>query len=92
MTLSEALDAVRVAGAVLVVDEQGPLLRGRVPPEVVGVLREHRDRVAAILKLREIHRSMGFCAADIKFIEDALLSGAARELRIAVRPPAAVPA
>jgi hypothetical protein len=87
VTLQEALEAIGEAGAHLDVDEVGPILRGRVPAAVVETLRANRDRVAAVLQLRDIHRAMGFDEADVEFIEKALLSGKVNEIRIVSRPP-----
>jgi hypothetical protein len=94
MSLPEALQAVAAAGVVLALDDHGPVLRpaGRAPREAVSVLKAHRDRVTAILRLREIHRAMGFGEEDVFFIEKALLSGAVREVRIAAHPPMEVQA
>ena len=87
MILPEALDAMRQAGAHLLLDDQGPLLRGRVPKDVVAVLREHRDRVAAVLKLRELHREVGLSEEEILFCETAILSGRVDKVRLIVAPP-----
>jgi hypothetical protein len=93
VTLPEAITAVRESGAELVLSPEGkPRLRGSVPPEVVAALRRDRDRVAAILSLRVVHRGMGFSLEDVLFIEDALLSGRISEIRIAARPPEGTPA
>ena len=88
MTLPEALEAVRQAGAILLLAENGgPRLRGRVDPAVVEALRQHRDRLAAVLALRVVHRAAGFSEDDIGFIEAAMLEGRVSELRIVSRPP-----
>lgn len=87
MTMQEALAVVHQAGAHLALDEKGPVLRGSVPAEVVEVLRAHRDRVAAILRLREVHRAMGLSEEDVLFMEEAMLSGRVSEIRIVARPP-----
>lgn len=89
MTLAQALEAVQAAGVLLTLDDQGPILRpaGRAPAVAVAVLREHRDRVAAVLRLRELHRGMGLSEEDVRFVEEALLSGRVSEVRIVVRGP-----
>lgn len=93
MTLPEAITAVREAGAELVLGAQGqPRLRGRVPAEVVAALRADRDRLAAVLALREVHAAMGLAPEDVAMIEEALLSGGINEIRIAVRAPDGAPA
>lgn len=92
MTLPEALDAVRQAGAHLDLDEAGPVLRGHVPPDVVSVLRQNRDRVAAVLRLRAVHRKMGLAEEDVLFVETALLSDRELEVRVVARPPVGAPA
>jgi hypothetical protein len=86
VSLSEALEAVRAAGATLVLDGQGPLLRGRVDSPVVEVLRQHKDQLVAALRLREVHRAMGFDEADIRLIEEALLSGKVNAVTIVPAP------
>ena len=88
MTLAEAIEAVREAGAHLVLDDQGPLLRGRVPADVVAVLRANRDRVAALLRLRELHRGMGLDAEDTLLVERAILSGQIENVLLVVKTPA----
>ena len=94
MTLNEAVQAVEAAGVVLALDDQGPTLRpaGRAPREAVAVLKAHRDRVAAILRLRAVHAAMGFPHDDVMLIEAALLAGKVNEIRVAVMPPSALPA
>ena len=89
MTLAEAFDAVQAAGVLLTLDDHGPILRpaGRAPRDAVEVLRTHRERVAAVLRLRELHREMGLSEEDIRFAEEALLSGTVDEVRIVVRGP-----
>jgi len=88
VTLAEAIEAVREAGAHLVLDDQGPLLRGRVPADVVAVLRANRDRVAALLRLRELHRGMGLDAEDTLLVERAILSGQIENVLLVVKTPA----
>jgi hypothetical protein len=89
VTLAEAIEAVRAAGAVLLLDHDGaPKLRGRVAPEVIEALRADKPRVAAVLKLRAVHVAMGLSPADVAMVEAALLSGAVSEVRIAALPPA----
>jgi hypothetical protein len=70
-----------------VVSEDRALLKAlpAVRAQVVSILRAERE--SAILRLREIHRAMGFSEEDVLFIEEALLSGKVLELRIASTPP-----
>jgi RecA-family ATPase len=61
--------------------------RAWLTPELAAAITANRDRVLALLKLREIHRAMGFSEADVRMIESALLSGTVTEIRIAALPP-----
>jgi len=95
MSLAEAFESCRAAGAVLELDDDGvPVVtkdEGRpLARSAVQTIAAHRDRVAAILRLRELHRGMGFTEDDLLFIEAALLSGQLSVLRIVVRSPVGV--
>jgi len=57
-------------------------------PFLRNALRQHRDRLAAVLQLREVHRHMGFPEEDVRFIESAFLSSAVSEIRICALPVA----
>jgi hypothetical protein len=86
------MEAVRRAGAQLDVDDAGPVLRGQVPAQVVAVLRANRDRVGAVLKLRAVHRCLGFSEEDVAFIEAALLAGRIERVNVVAFAPQAAPA
>jgi hypothetical protein len=97
VTLRDALAAVEAAGAILTLGDDGRprllgRLRGQVDPGAVEVLRDHRERVSAILQLREVHRAMGLSAEHVTMVEEAMLSGRIAEVRIAARPPSGVSA
>jgi hypothetical protein len=86
MTLADAIEAVRQAGACLHLDDAGPVLRGHVDDDVVATLRQHRERVVAVLRLRRLHEAMGFDADDVAMIEVALVSGKVGEVVIVAGP------
>lgn len=78
MTPVEAMAAAAEAGVALAVNPEGQLTAnppGRLAPEVKAVLVGHKDQLVAVLKLREVHRAMGFDEADVLMIERALLEG-----------------
>jgi hypothetical protein len=59
-------------------------------PEVRRALAEHRERLVAAVRLREMHREMGLSEEDILFVEDAILDGKVKTVRLAVPAPALV--
>jgi hypothetical protein len=87
MTLQEAVEAIRQAGAVLTLDAHGPLLRGSVDVLVVETLRQHKDQLTAVLRLRQVHKAMGLDDTDVAMIEAALLSGKVNNVVIVPGPP-----
>ncbi len=54
---------------------------GLTQGEIEG-LRANKSRLLAVLRLREVHKAMGFSEGDIRFIEKAILSGNVSEIRI----------
>lgn len=56
---------------------------GPLPDSIRCGLVQHKERVLAALRLRELHRAMGLSEDDVLFVEEALLSGRVAELRIA---------
>jgi hypothetical protein len=90
MTAAEVLAAMREAGVELVpLDGDGILARPKaaLTAELRAAIREHKERLIAIVRMREIHRAMGLAEADVLFVEQALLSGSISEIRIVVAAP-----
>ena len=91
MTALEALRAAERASVPL--RAVGDRLRAPRPAidglsqEVRDALHEHRERIAAALRLREIHRGMGLDDVDILMIETAILEGLVGEIVIVPGPP-----
>jgi hypothetical protein len=98
MTTAECMTYLAGKGYdVVLVDEVGAALEkdddaAPLTPEDRALFREHRDRLAAILTLRRIHTLMGYSPEDVLFIERALLSDRALEVRMMPLPPAGVTA
>ena len=95
MTPSEALSAVADAGVVLAVNPLGQLTArppGRLAPEVKAALSTHKGQLVALLRLRQVHRLMGFDAADVLLIERAILSGQVNQVVIVAAPAESRPA
>lgn len=89
MTAAEVLEHATAAGVTLVVVDDGAMVarpRAAVTDELRAAIREHKDQLVAVLRLRDVHRSMGFTEEDVRFIEAALLSGRIREIRVAASP------
>jgi hypothetical protein len=77
-------------GLVLAADDRDMIHvrpRSLLTRELAAAICANRDRVLAALKLREIHRAMGFSGADVRMIERAMLSGAIDHIRVVGRPP-----
>ncbi len=85
MTTQEVLvEAVR-RGLTLTPDEKDRLHAqpaSALTEELRAGIKAHKPRLVAILKLREAHRAMGLPEADVAFVEEALLSGKVKELRV----------
>jgi len=83
-------------GVVLVPDEKDRLrarpTAGPLSPELRAGIRANKDRLVAILRLREWHRRLGFSEAEVEFIEQALLSTKVSEIRIVPRVSVGGPA
>lgn len=97
MNAAEAMIAAAEAGVTLGLSDGGSLVittpdRSALAPEVKTALIDHRDRLAAALKLRVIHRAMGLSEEDVMFVEQALLMGRISEIKIVARPPEGPPA
>ena len=93
MTGFEALSAVTEAGVVLAVNPSGQLTAhppGRLAHEVKAALSTHKEQLVAILRLREVHRAMGFDDTDVLMIERALLSGQVNNVVIVAAPQGTV--
>lgn len=91
MTAAELLTAARAAGLELIPIEGDRLVarpKDALTDEIRAALREHKDRLVAVLKLREIHTAMGFSPEDVALLERVYLDpDDDREIVIAVRPP-----
>jgi hypothetical protein len=89
LTPVEALAAAAQAGVILAVNTEDQLTAdppGRLAPDVRAALVAHKDQLKAVLRLREIHRAMGFDESDVRMIEEALLSGKVNEVTIVPAP------
>ena len=90
MTPAEVVASARAAGLELIPLDGGRLYarpKAALTDELRKAIREHKDRLVAVLQLREVHRAMGLSEEDVLFVEDALLSGKVGEIRIVSRPP-----
>lgn len=93
MTAAEVLDLTAMAGVSLAVGEAGALVArpgSAITDELRAGIRETKDQLVAILKLRQVHRLMGFDETDVLMIEKALLSGQVNNVVIVAAPAGTV--
>lgn len=91
MTPLEVMTATARAGVLLEVDEAGQFVitvdgPGQLTPEMRQGIQAHRAQLVAALKLREVHRAMGFDETDVMMIEAALLEGKVNNVVIVPAP------
>ena len=85
MTTQEVLTEAAQRGLTLLPDEKDRLHAqpaAALTEERREGIRSNKDRLVAILKLRDWHRRMGLPEEDILFVEEVLLSGKVKELRV----------
>jgi predicted RNA-binding Zn ribbon-like protein len=93
MTALEVVEAVEAAGITLSLDAQYRLVAnppGRLTDAARDAIKLHKGQLKSVIRLRAIHRAMGFSPEDVLFIERALLSGRVSEMKIAVPAPLGV--
>ena len=85
MTAQEVLTLANRLGVALLPDEKDRLHAqpaAALTPGLREGIRANKARLVAILKLRDWHRRMGLPEEDVLFVEQALLSGKVKEIRV----------
>lgn len=92
MTVSEVFAEVSRRGLELIPEGEGLRVRGRLDDDLRQALRQHKPRVVALLRLRELHRGMGLSEEDVRLVELAFLDDRITEVRIIIPGPPGVAA